>query len=126
MRVIIFCIHAPCRRCVNIMLKRNTNSNQNYNSEIPLVIKNKSGYEFIEGLFPFLVHFSKVRVLQYSNEELLPRPILSVQTPVINSLSKMWSFYILRIVEVGNGSRNFQNPVISASRKVQFFHRCFQ
>jgi hypothetical protein len=43
MRVIILCIHTPDRRSVNIMLKRDSNANQNYKAKIPFVIQNIAG-----------------------------------------------------------------------------------
>jgi hypothetical protein len=54
-----------------------------------------------------------------------PRPILPVQTPVINSLRQVVRLDICTFFEISNCPGHFQDAVIRAGGQAEFFHSGF-
>src|SRR5581483_8357611 len=53
-------------------------------------------------------------------------PVTSVEGPILNSFAQMARCDICRVIEIGNGARDFQDAVVCAGRKAEPRDRCLQ
>ena len=50
-------------------------------------------------------------------------PQTTVESPILDGFTEMICSDLVRAGQVGNGTRNFQNPIISARAQIQVAHR---
>ncbi len=80
--------------------------------------------------FKFYVSIYKYNIIvlyqkKYRSQFSLSGPTFAVEIAIVDGFGDMVRLYMFRIVEVGNGARNFYNPVVGTCRKIKPLHGIF-